>query len=85
MKQFAIIENGVVINIVVWDGTTKFDLKPGQISVDITGIKNVGIGSTYDGRDFTPPPQVEQVKTDTDLMNDRISSLEVRVKTLEGK
>lgn len=74
MKIFAIIESGKVINIIAWDGTTKFDLKQGQQSVDITNLKDVTIGSTYDGVSFTPPIYVEPVKTQEDVISEAVAS-----------
>lgn len=47
MARIAIIENGVVVNVIVADS--------GSNGVDVTDL-NVNPGWLYDGVDFTPPP-----------------------------
>lgn len=54
--NYAIIENGVVVNTVVWDGSTDWTAPTGAQVVPIPVGADVGIGSTYDGSTFTPPP-----------------------------
>jgi hypothetical protein len=52
MKTYAIIENGTVINIATAAGTWPFS---NQTAIDITN-QSVGIGWTWDGSVFSPPP-----------------------------
>lgn len=78
-KKFAIIENGVVINIVVWDGETKFDLKDTQTAVDITDLKEVTIGSTYDGKNFTAPVFSDAALTQEDVIAATVQDQKVAV------
>lgn len=56
-KRMAMIKNGVVINIALWDGASSWH--PSGVSlVDVTSNRAVDIGSTCskcDGSDFVPP------------------------------
>lgn len=52
MGDFAILEEGTVINVVVAD-----EGQPGW--VDVTG-QHVGPGDTYDGQAFTPAPETDE-------------------------
>ncbi|HFN7764878.1 hypothetical protein AB06_2760 [Escherichia coli 2-474-04_S1_C1] len=55
MSNYAIVKNGVVENVVVWDGIGNiFD---NYIVVNIENI-NAGIGWLYDGEAFTPPSEL---------------------------
>lgn len=53
IQGYAIIENGVVANLAVAD--TDFALSQGWVEVPA----GVGIGWSYDGEKFTPPPEPE--------------------------
>lgn len=50
---YAVVKDGVVINIVVWDGETEWQPDDG-FAVKTDG--SVGIGWLYDGETFTQPP-----------------------------
>lgn len=54
--NYALIKNGVIENVVVWDGEA--DIFPDYIAVSIDGV-GAGIGWSYDGKVFTPPPAPE--------------------------
>ncbi|MBT1867890.1 tail fiber assembly protein [Enterobacter kobei] len=63
MTDFAVIKAGIVTNIIVWDG------KGGDFSKDIDGAlievaegDSAGIGWSYDGNIFAPPPEPEKTK-----------------------
>lgn len=53
--MYAIIENGIVVNVIVWDGTSEWSPPKGSSVEDITTLPNVGIGWTWDGRSFAEP------------------------------
>ncbi|QYY30226.1 hypothetical protein K2O51_22910 [Cupriavidus pinatubonensis] len=53
--MYAIVENGVVINTVVWDGKTEWAPPQGTSLVDVGDLLGVGIGCMYDGKNFTAP------------------------------
>ncbi|UEP23108.1 hypothetical protein LL999_22960 [Burkholderia ambifaria] len=54
--NYAIVENGIVINTIEWDGVTPWLWPSGSTVVHIPNGADVGIGSTYDGTNFTAPP-----------------------------
>jgi hypothetical protein len=54
---YAIIQNGVVVNTIEWDGVTPWQSPAGTTAVQIPDGAYVGIGSTYDGKTFSAPPQ----------------------------
>lgn len=57
MSSYAIIKDGLVINVVVWDGNSGWEPPEGTIAVayDIDGDNPPGRGWTYDGKKFIPP------------------------------
>ena len=53
----AIVENGLVSNIIVWDGDTAIWSPPeGQSAVALSDDSPVVIGWSYSGTDFAAPP-----------------------------
>lgn len=54
---YAVVENGVVINIVIWDGKSEWKPVTGQA---VLCPSQVGIGWLYDGSHFSQPPVPEQ-------------------------
>ena len=51
-KNYALIENGIVVNTVLWDGETDWSPPDGQSAVQ---SDTAGVGWTYSGDVFTPP------------------------------
>lgn len=51
--KYAIIENGTVTNVALWDGTTEWSPPEGTIAVACPD--EVGPGWSYDGSTFSPP------------------------------
>ena len=58
MANYAVISNGVVENVIVWDGESEYPNSENLI--DLSAHPNVGPGYTYDGAAFTPPTQPVQ-------------------------
>ena len=54
---YAIVQNGVVVNTVEWDGVTPWTPPLDTSIVEIPNGAYVGIGSTYADGQFGPPPQ----------------------------
>jgi hypothetical protein len=54
---YAIVENGVVVNTVEWDGATPWQPPASTTTVQIPDGAYVGIGSTYANGVFGEPPQ----------------------------
>lgn len=57
MANYAVIENGVVVNVIVWDGVAA--LGDGDQMI-IETVDGCGIGWTYAGGEFIPPPVADQ-------------------------
>lgn len=62
-NSYAVVKDGIVINIVVWDGETEWQPDDGE-AVKIDNV--AGIGWLYDGKEFTPPPEPD--KTHAELV-----------------
>ena len=63
MSNYAVVKNGAVENIIVWDGVQEVSIPDAEL---ILADENTRIGGTYDGTfhfvEFTPPePTAEQV------------------------
>jgi len=63
MAHYAVVKNGVVENMVVWDGVTEFSVADSEL-IEVTA--DARIGGTYDGVfhyvEPTPPePTAEQI------------------------
>lgn len=54
---FAIVQNGVVVNTIEWDGVAQWTPPAGTQAVQIPDGAYVGIGSTYANGTFSAPPQ----------------------------
>lgn len=54
--RYAVIENGVVVNTVLWDGTTAWSPPGLVLPIEDT----VSIGFLYADGVFTAPPEPEQ-------------------------
>jgi len=52
MMRYAWIENGQVVNVILWDGETPFEV-PEHVS--LIDDPDVGIGWTHDQDGFHPP------------------------------
>lgn len=56
MNKYAVVKNGTVINIIVWDGITEWAPEDGKA---IQVSENIGIGWSYAKGEFTAPPAPE--------------------------
>ncbi|WP_155033396.1 tail fiber assembly protein [Enterobacter hormaechei] len=56
MADYALIKNGVVENVVIWDG--EGDIFADYTTVIVDGL-NAGIGWLYNGKTFNAPPVPE--------------------------
>lgn len=54
MKTFAVIENGIVVNVIVGVEPEVVAANP-TVYVEYTVEKPAGIGWSYDGKDFIDP------------------------------
>ena len=63
MAHYAVVKNGVVENVVVWDGVAEFSIPDSEL---IEATADTRIGGTYDGAFHyvvppVPEPTAEQV------------------------
>ncbi|WP_250393045.1 tail fiber assembly protein, partial [Escherichia coli] len=57
----AVIENGMVVNVIVWDGEAEFTVPDNQQLINISDIsEQPGIGWVYSDEGFTAPPTPER-------------------------
>ena len=54
ISSYAIVESGIVSNIVLWDGTSEWDAPEGAHVVPIADGTLVCLGYMYDGTKFSP-------------------------------
>lgn len=59
IKRMALIQDGVVRNIAVWDGVSPWNPEPQYLAVDITSRPDVQIGWLYDGSEFSFQQELE--------------------------
>ncbi|MCA8389264.1 hypothetical protein LGN11_26545 [Burkholderia multivorans] len=55
MDSYAVVENGLVVNIVEWDGVATWAPPDGTSAVKIPNGETVGIGFGFDGSQFKSP------------------------------
>jgi len=60
ISRYAVVENGTVSNVVLWDGETDWAPPIGAASVALADTDAISIGWTYDGKQFAAPPESEQ-------------------------
>jgi hypothetical protein len=53
---YAIIADGTVLNLIVWDGAADWQLPEGAVSIQVSDGTPVSIGDTYDGASFHRVP-----------------------------
>ncbi|MDK3423309.1 tail fiber assembly protein, partial [Escherichia coli] len=54
--SYAVIENGMVVNVIVWDGEAEFTVPDNQQLINISDIsEQPGIGWAYSDGVFTAP------------------------------
>ncbi|WP_372438637.1 hypothetical protein [Pandoraea sputorum] len=54
MPRFAIVEGGVVVNVVLWDGEAECNEIPFD-AVELPLDSPIGPGCTFDGKEFSAP------------------------------
>jgi len=72
-KQYAVIENGIVTDVVIWDGDTKSWRPPAGAQAIQTDA--AGIGWTWDGQTLIPPPEPEPVPPTPEQIQQRMTGL----------
>lgn len=76
MANYAIVENGVVVNIVIWDGVAEWSPNTGQTAVEIKDGDEVGIGYSFIDGEFVAPvlpvPTHEELVTEAERKKSQI-------------
>ena len=58
--RYAVIEEGMVVNIILWDGKTEFPVPDWQSLINISDLsEQPAIGWAYSDGEFTAPPAPE--------------------------
>lgn len=81
-KRIAIIKNGVVENVAVWDGKSPWTPQAFDKLVDVTSLSHIGVGWSHDGNQFTTPPAPKPFVPDVE---EKLKLLEAQVSTIEAK
>ncbi|EFH7921060.1 hypothetical protein GJ338_03690 [Escherichia coli] len=59
-KIYAVVNNGIVVNIAVWDGESEWEPTDG---VAVLAEDGVGVGWSYDGEKFIKPASKPETVT----------------------
>jgi len=79
MANYAVVKNGVVENMVIWDGVTEFSVADSEL---IEATDNARIGGTYDGTfHFEEPPRPEPTAEEA-AKQDRVASVKSKLEAL---
>ena len=74
MANYAVVKNGAVENIVIWDGETEFSVPDSEL---IEATADTRIGGTYDGAfHFVEPPVPEPTAEQVAAAKARVSAIE---------
>lgn len=52
MNRYALVENGLVINTIIWDGKSEWSPGDGVTVIQLDDSDAVSIGDSYDGSKF---------------------------------
>ena len=63
MSRYAVVRDGQVENICLWDSQTEWQPPEGSAAVRIDGLVDIG-WLQVDGGGFVPPPPEEQAETE---------------------
>ena len=79
MANYAVVKNGVVENMVIWDGVTEFSVADSEL---IEATDNARIGGTYDGTfHFVELPRPEPTAEEA-AKQDRVASVKSKLEAL---
>jgi hypothetical protein len=55
ISKYAVIDNGIVVNVVIWDGESDWSSPVGCSIKQLPPDSPVGVGYAFDGSNFAPP------------------------------
>ena len=68
MNNWAVIDNGIVTNVIVWDGVTPLEGSADLVQIpDTPEGEPMGIGASFDGETWAPWSPVDPEPTQEDL------------------
>ena len=74
MANYAVVKNGVVENMVVWDGQTNYSVEGSEL---VEATSDARIGGTYDGTfHFVEPPRPEPTAEQVAAAETKASAIE---------
>ncbi len=59
MNRYALIENGAVTNVILWDGNDGWTAPEGISAMELPADSQVGIGWEYENGEFTAPVTIQ--------------------------
>ena len=73
--NYAVVKNGVVENVVVWDGVTEFSVADSEL---IEATADARVGGSWDGNVFTfvEPPVPERTAEQVAAAEAKVSAIE---------
>lgn len=73
--KYAIIQNGLVSNIIMWDGASSIALPSGATTVQLADTQTVGVNWVYNGTTFSAPAPVAQTISLAQAQQNQIKNL----------
>ena len=74
MANYAVVKNGVVENIIIWDGQTTFAVEGSEL---VEATSDTSIGGTYDGAfHYVAPPVPEPTAAEVAAAEAKVSAIE---------
>ena len=80
-KRHAIIRNGIVEEVIIWDGKAKWSPPEGTICLSCEK-QDAKIGDLYQNGEFVTPPPVREPappKSELELLRERVAALEAKI------
>lgn len=65
VENYAVVKDGIVVNIVVWDGITEHSIDGILVKATVDAV----IGSIWDGENFYPPVRQQPLEPDWKQFN----------------
>jgi hypothetical protein len=79
MANYAVVKNGVVENMVVWDGVAEFSVPDAEL---IKATSDARVGGTYDGTfHYVEPPRPEPTAEQV-AKQERLASVKSKLEAL---
>lgn len=80
MANYAVVKNGIVENMIVWDGVSEYN--PGDGVTMILADENARIGGTYDGAFHFIEPTPPEATPEQKARQERLDSVKAKLESL---